>query len=73
MKTDGLRRVSNCGGGVKIRRPLAMGPWSTRASKWFPDLEVPMTGVKSVSLVYDASQAVADEPAAGGGAGGGAA
>ena len=42
---------------------VAMGPWSTRASQWF-DLEVPMTGVKSVSLLYDASQAVADEPAA---------
>ena len=43
---------------------VAMGPWSTRASEWFPDVQVPMTGVKSVSLVYDASNAVADEPAA---------
>ena len=43
---------------------VAMGPWSTRASEWFPDFEVPMTGVKSVSLVYEASDAVANEPAA---------
>ena len=43
---------------------VAMGPWSTRASQWFPDLEVPMTGVKSVSLVYDANDSVANEPAA---------
>ena len=43
---------------------VALGPWSTRASQWFPDVQVPMTGVKSVSLVYDASKAVADEPAA---------
>ena len=42
---------------------VAMGPWSTRASEWF-DVDVPMTGVKSVSLVYDASAAVAEEPAA---------
>ena len=42
---------------------VAMGPWSTRASEWF-DVDVPMTGVKSVSLVYDASSAVAKEPAA---------
>lgn len=43
---------------------VAMGPWSTRASQWF-DLDVPMTGIKSVSLVYDANKAVADEPAVG--------
>ena len=42
---------------------VAMGPWSTRASEWF-DVDVPMTGVKSVSIVYDASSAVAKEPAA---------
>ena len=42
---------------------VAMGPWSTRASEWF-DVDVPMTGVKSVSLEYDASAAVAEEPAA---------
>ena len=29
---------------------VAMGPWSTRASEWF-DVDVPMTGVKSVSMV----------------------
>ena len=42
---------------------VAMGPWSTRASEWF-DVDVPMTGVKSVSIEYDASSAVAKEPAA---------
>lgn len=42
---------------------VAMGPWSTRASQWF-DVAVPMTGVKSVSLVYDANAAVAEQPAA---------
>ena len=42
---------------------VAMGPWSTRASEWF-DVDVPMTGVKSVSIEYDASAAVAKEPAA---------
>ena len=42
---------------------VAMGPGSTRASEWF-DVDVPMTGVKSVSIEYDASSAVAKEPAA---------
>ncbi|EEH51267.1 uncharacterized protein MICPUCDRAFT_54289 [Micromonas pusilla CCMP1545] len=54
---------------------VAMGPWSTRASEWF-EIDVPMTGIKartishwspydrSVSLLYDASEAVANEPAA---------
>ena len=41
----------------------AMGPWSTRAGDWL-GIDVPMTGIKSVSLVYEASQAVAEEPAA---------
>jgi glycine/D-amino acid oxidase-like deaminating enzyme len=43
---------------------VAMGPWSCRATDWFDGLEVPMTGIKSVSLLFDASRAVAEEPAA---------
>lgn len=43
---------------------VAMGPWSCRATDWFDGLEIPMTGVKSVSLLFDASRAVAEEPAA---------
>jgi glycine/D-amino acid oxidase-like deaminating enzyme len=42
---------------------VAMGPWSTRASAWF-GVDVPMTGVKSVSLEFPASDAVKAEPAA---------
>ena len=43
---------------------VALGPWPTRGSQWFPDVQVPRTGVKSVSRVYEASEAVGDEPAA---------
>ena len=43
---------------------VAMGPWSVRATDWFDGLEVPMTGIKSASLLFDASPAVAAEPAA---------
>jgi glycine/D-amino acid oxidase-like deaminating enzyme len=43
---------------------VAMGPWSVRAEEWFEGLQVPMTGIKSVSLLFEASDAVANEPAA---------
>ena len=43
---------------------VAMGPWSVRAETWFEGLQVPMTGIKSVSLLFEASDAVANEPAA---------
>lgn len=42
---------------------VAMGPWSTRASEWF-DIDVPMTGIRSTSVVYEANEAVMREPAA---------
>lgn len=42
---------------------IAMGPWSTRASEWF-DIDVPMTGIRSTSIVYEANEAVMREPAA---------
>lgn len=42
----------------------AMGPWSVRAESWFPGLKVPMTGIKSVSLLFKANEQVANEPAA---------
>lgn len=42
---------------------VAMGPWSTRASEWF-GIKVPMTGIRSTSVVYPASDAVMAEPAA---------
>lgn len=42
---------------------VAMGPWSTRASEWF-GIKVPMTGIRSTSVMYEASDAVMKEPAA---------
>ena len=42
---------------------VAMGPWSTRASEWF-GIKVPMTGIRSTSVVYPVSDAVMAEPAA---------
>ena len=39
---------------------VAMGPWSVRAETWFEGLQVPMTGIKSVSLLFEASDAVAN-------------
>ena len=42
---------------------IAMGPWSTRASEWF-GIKVPMTGIRSTSIIYPASDAVMQEPAA---------
>ena len=43
---------------------VAMGPWTTRASSWFPDANFPMTGIKSTSIVFEASEAVKSDPAA---------
>ena len=42
---------------------VAMGPWATRASEWF-GIKVPMTGIRSTSVMYEASEAVMREPAA---------
>ena len=42
---------------------VAMGPWATRASEWF-GIKVPMTGIRSTSVMYEASEAVMKEPAA---------
>ena len=42
---------------------IAMGPWSTRAGEWF-GIDIPLTGIKSTSIVYEGSKAVVDEPAA---------
>jgi glycine/D-amino acid oxidase-like deaminating enzyme len=42
---------------------IAMGPWSTRAGEWF-GIDIPMTGIKSTSIVYEGSKAVEAEPAA---------
>merc|ERR1739841_427670 len=41
-----------------------MGPWTTRAASWFPDADFPMTGIKSTSIVFEASEAVKSDPAA---------
>ena len=43
---------------------VAMGPWSVRAETWFEGLKVPMTGIKSVSLLFKANALVEKEPAA---------
>ena len=43
---------------------VAMGPWTTRASGWFPNADFPMTGIKSTSIVFEASEAVKSNPAA---------
>mmetsp|Transcript_10805 Transcript_10805/g.30649 ORF Transcript_10805/g.30649 Transcript_10805/m.30649 type:complete len:457 (+) Transcript_10805:160-1530(+) len=40
---------------------IAMGPWSTLAGQWL-DLPIPMTGVKSTSLVYKGCTPVQEEP-----------
>ena len=42
---------------------IAMGPWSTRASEWF-GIKVPMTGIRSTSIMYEANEKVMNEPAA---------
>ncbi|CAL6413022.1 unnamed protein product [Bathycoccus prasinos] len=43
---------------------VAMGPWTTRAASWFLDADFPMTGIKSTSIVFEASDAVKSNPAA---------
>jgi glycine/D-amino acid oxidase-like deaminating enzyme len=43
---------------------IALGPWTTRASDWFPNAHFPMTGIKSTSIVFEASEQVLKEPAA---------
>ncbi|CAM9183541.1 unnamed protein product [Choristocarpus tenellus] len=51
-------------GGEEIeceRVVVCMGPWSVLAEEWF-GIPVPMQGIKSTSIVYKGSQAVADDP-----------
>lgn len=48
---DGGEEVLDARGGLV----LAMGPWAVRAAGWF-DVPVPLTGIKSTSIVFDSSE-----------------
>lgn len=63
---DGERRVTGVllGDGEEIpcdRVIVAMGPWSCLAEDWF-GIPVPMQGIKSTSIVFTGSEAVANDP-----------
>ncbi|CAN0194202.1 unnamed protein product, partial [Laminaria digitata] len=63
---EGGRRITAVvledGGEIPCDRVIvAMGPWSCLAEEWF-NIPVPMQGIKSTSIIFGGSQAVADDP-----------